>query len=150
MTKWTDHVKAFRKAHPNMSYKDALKAASPSYKKVQKGGMQNQNNFYAIYDIQRLVDDIYKYEFSNAEDYDWINPMKFRAYLENEIAEGIQFSLQHMAGDDISLSGSLLAYQFNARGVDPGAGGLPDHGDNSFIGPDGNEGYEYMLRDYKR
>ena len=30
---WIDHVKAFREAHPDVSYKDALKQAKETYKK---------------------------------------------------------------------------------------------------------------------
>lgn len=46
--KWLDHVKEFRKTHPNMIYKDVLKEAAKSYTKVskQKG--------------KGLVDDIFK------------------------------------------------------------------------------------------
>jgi len=32
---WLEHVKAFRKKHPNMAYKDVLVAAKKTYKKVQ-------------------------------------------------------------------------------------------------------------------
>lgn len=34
--KWLDHVKEFRKTHPNMIYKDVLKEAAKSYTKVSK------------------------------------------------------------------------------------------------------------------
>lgn len=34
--KWLDHVKEFRKTHPNMIYKEVLKEAVKSYTKVPK------------------------------------------------------------------------------------------------------------------
>lgn len=36
--KWIQHVKAYHKKHPNLSWNEAMKKARPSYKKVKKGG----------------------------------------------------------------------------------------------------------------
>lgn len=33
---WLDHVKEFRKTHPNLSYKEVLKEAAKTYTKVPK------------------------------------------------------------------------------------------------------------------
>jgi len=38
MNPWLVHVAAYRKAHPNMSYSDCLKAAKSSYKKKSMRG----------------------------------------------------------------------------------------------------------------
>ena len=38
MNPWLVHVANYRKAHPNMSYSDCLKAAKPSYKKKSMKG----------------------------------------------------------------------------------------------------------------
>ena len=35
--KWITHVMQYHKDHPNISYKEAMKDATPSYKKDQKG-----------------------------------------------------------------------------------------------------------------
>jgi hypothetical protein len=34
---WISHLQAYRKAHPSVSYKDAMKLAKPSYKPSQIG-----------------------------------------------------------------------------------------------------------------
>lgn len=34
--KWLEHVKQFRKKHPNKSYKECLKMAKKTYKKSKK------------------------------------------------------------------------------------------------------------------
>lgn len=36
MNKWLEHVKMYRKMHPNKSYKECLKDAATSYKKMTK------------------------------------------------------------------------------------------------------------------
>ena len=33
---WLDHLKAFHKAHPKLTYKQAMRAARPSYKTIGK------------------------------------------------------------------------------------------------------------------
>ena len=37
MSPWIDHVKQFQSAHPGMSYREALSAASPSYRSISGG-----------------------------------------------------------------------------------------------------------------
>jgi hypothetical protein len=79
MTTWIDHVKRTRAAHPEMSFKEALKAASSTYKRQpkQKGSGPEHARFSSeIYKKPNLRSDVqdYKYIDGDAEKGYWQSP----------------------------------------------------------------------------
>ena len=40
--KWLEHLKAYRKKHPSLSMKQAMKAASKTWKKAPKGAAKSK------------------------------------------------------------------------------------------------------------
>ena len=101
-SQWIQYVKAFQKANPQLTYKEAMSAARPSYKSVNGGKFSVGNAMKKVNKASKLVN-------KNIEKYGQFVPEEYQQQLRQ--AQNIAGQAQQLSGGKFKVGNALKKAQ---------------------------------------